>query len=207
MRFAVIVVSGPVLVQASVDFEATGRLPVTKHLDDERIRDRIDQAFVVRAALADAVPLAQVKLTVTALAIRLLSAEFTMTAEESAEIRRDPKLRDAWEFLNRSQALCALPSVVAAATGGLTERPFENGKVSIFPSPRPGFQCVKLVWQPRPLPRLLMLEHIDGPPLTRTLPAYRPSDDFLLMCDERSAPDKHFLKWLADPRTTGWFKP
>jgi hypothetical protein len=206
MRFAVIVVASPVPVNTSVEIEATGRLPVAINFD-EQMRDRIGAEFAVRAAVADAATREHRPLTVTDLATRLLSGEFTMTRDEWEQIKGDAKLRASWDFLNRSQALGVLPSVAAAASpGGLTAREFENGRGAIMSSSRPGFHFVKLVWEPRPAPRSIILQHDDGPPFVRKLPEIRASGDYLLICDEQVPADRLFLRWLADPRTIGWFR-
>ena len=174
-------------------------------IDDEG-RDQIDRAFAINEALADASSSAPGSLTKTALAMRLLSDEIFLSADEWTKISGSKALLGSWNYLKRARTVASLPRVSAASRGGVAARDFDNGSVTITPSARPGIHYVKLVWRPvLPAPRQLMLERDDGPPVARLLPLFRPSGDFLLICDERLERDRQFLDLLADPRTSGWF--
>lgn len=174
--------------------------------DSDEFRDRVDRAYAVRAALLDTWPAQQSTTSTSSLARRLLDTDFTLTTDDWQCIRRDDRLRAAWDYLKRARTLAELPRVAAASSGDLTARSFDNGVVTIIPSTQDGIVYVKIAWRPRPeAPRLLLLERDDTEPAARALPRLRSSGDFLLICDKRLAADELFLRLLGDPRTLGSF--
>lgn len=168
--------------------------------------ERIDRAFAVRDALADAWPTTPQGVSVSSLVTALMSASFSLSPKEWQSIRNDAKLNASWQYLRRAATIAELPRLAAASDSAQRSRHFSEGTVAIVPSRKQGLVLIKIVWTPpQRLPRFLLLDGGVDAIATRALGRRRSSGDFVIACDESNSEDQAYLRLLGDPRTTGSF--
>jgi hypothetical protein len=173
--------------------------------DTDDIAQRADRLYAARSALADTKP-PRHRFGIAEIMHFLDDPSRSLTSEEQRALFSDPRLRADYRRLKAQATAFEMPALAAASSGAVNARRFEGGSITMHPSRVPGqvYVILRFSW-PAGAPRMMLLESTAGDVVKRALPAADQQGELVMVLDERSEADAHFLRLLADSTSTGTF--